>query len=164
MASTSGGLQGPAHNEDGSASAVNLSSSVALAATGQVAPVVVPARVSVVRVAKAASSGQSSGASSDSSSSSAPPKKQSAASRLLGRNPFSNGAAAEAMAMAQSFASGPRHALALAKAAIDQGLEGSLEDGLLLEQALFVKSFATPDAAVGVKSFLSDGPGHAEFG
>ncbi|CAB4554653.1 unannotated protein [freshwater metagenome] len=71
---------------------------------------------------------------------------------------------AEAMAMAQSFASGPRHALALAKAAIDQGLEGSLEDGLLLEQALFVKSFATPDAAVGVKSFLSDGPGHAEFG
>jgi enoyl-CoA hydratase/carnithine racemase len=68
-----------------------------------------------------------------------------------------------AMAMAQSFACGPRHALALAKAAIDQGLEVSLDEGLLLEQALFVKSFTTPDAAVGVSSFLAAGPGHADF-
>ena len=70
----------------------------------------------------------------------------------------------EALAWAQSFASGPRHALALAKAAIDRGLDVSLHEALLLEQEFFVESFTTPDAAIGVKSFLSDGPGHAEFG
>ncbi len=68
---------------------------------------------------------------------------------------------AEATAWAQTLAAGPQHALRLAKSAIDQGLEGSLEDGLLLEQKLFVESFTTPDAAVGVQSFLSDGPGPA---
>ncbi|MEX0768301.1 MAG: enoyl-CoA hydratase/isomerase family protein [Microthrixaceae bacterium] len=71
---------------------------------------------------------------------------------------------AEAMSWAQSFAQGPRHATALAKAAIDGGLEGTLEDGLALEQVLFVQSFAAPDATVGVESFLKSGPGHAEFG
>lgn len=70
---------------------------------------------------------------------------------------------AEAKVWAQTLAAGPQHALRLAKSAIDQGLEGSLEDGLLLEQELFVESFTTPDAAVGVQSFLSDGPGHANF-
>ena len=70
---------------------------------------------------------------------------------------------AEAKVWAQTLAAGPQHALRLAKSAIDQGLEGSLEDGLLLEQKLFVESITTPDAAVGVQSFLSDGPGHANF-
>lgn len=69
----------------------------------------------------------------------------------------------EATVWAQSLAAGPQHALRLAKSAIDQGLEGPLADGLLLEQELFVQSFETPDAAVGVQSFLSDGPGHANF-
>lgn len=68
-----------------------------------------------------------------------------------------------ALAVAAGFARGPRHALALAKRAIDGGLEGSLDDGLALEQRLFVESFATPDATVGVSSFLRDGPGRAEF-
>jgi len=71
---------------------------------------------------------------------------------------------AEATLWAQTFARGPRHAIALAKTAIDRGLEGSLADGLAQEQKLFVQSFATPDAAVGVQSFLSNGPGHADFG
>jgi len=69
----------------------------------------------------------------------------------------------ETMKWASSFATGPAHALALAKAAIDGGLEGSLDDGLRLEQDRFVDSFATPDAEVGVASFLRHGPGRATF-
>jgi enoyl-CoA hydratase/carnithine racemase len=65
--------------------------------------------------------------------------------------------------MARRYAAGPRHAAALAKRAIDGGLEGSLADGLELEQRLFVESFATRDAEVGVASFLESGPGKAEF-
>ncbi|MGI9577785.1 MAG: enoyl-CoA hydratase/isomerase family protein [Microthrixaceae bacterium] len=69
-----------------------------------------------------------------------------------------------ALAMARRYAAGPRHATALAKRAIDGGLDGSLADGLALEQELFVASFTTPDAEVGVASFLEFGPGKAEFG
>ncbi|MHB1138507.1 MAG: enoyl-CoA hydratase/isomerase family protein [Microthrixaceae bacterium] len=68
-----------------------------------------------------------------------------------------------ALVWAATFASGPRHALALAKSAIDEGLEGSLEEGLRFEQDRFVQSFTTPDAAVGVRSFLAEGPGKAVF-
>ena len=70
---------------------------------------------------------------------------------------------ATAIELAATYARGPRHALALAKSAIDDGLDGSLEDGLHLEQARFVQSFTTPDAAVGVRSFLAEGPGKAQF-
>lgn len=69
----------------------------------------------------------------------------------------------EAISWAAGFAAGPRHALALAKAAIDEGLEGSLDEGLRIEQQRFVQSFTTPDAMVGVRSFLADGPGKARF-
>lgn len=69
----------------------------------------------------------------------------------------------EAITWATEFANGPAEALALAKAAIDGGLEGSLDDGLRLEAELFVRSFTTRDAAVGVESFLSQGPGKARF-
>ncbi len=65
---------------------------------------------------------------------------------------------------AATFAAGPRHALALAKSAIDHGLQQTLEQGLHTEQRDFVQSFVTPDAAVGVKSFLAHGPGKADFG
>jgi enoyl-CoA hydratase len=68
-----------------------------------------------------------------------------------------------ALERAAAFARGPRAALALAKRAVDEGLEGSLADGLLLEQRLFVDAFGTDDAAVGVRSFLRDGPGKADF-
>jgi enoyl-CoA hydratase len=68
-----------------------------------------------------------------------------------------------ALERAAAFARGPRAALALAKRAVDGGLEGTLADGLLLEQRLFVDSFGTDDAAVGVRSFLRDGPGKADF-
>jgi enoyl-CoA hydratase len=68
-----------------------------------------------------------------------------------------------ALEWAATFAAGPRHALALAKSAIDEGLEGSLEEGLRFEQDRFVQSFTTPDAATGVRSFLAEGPGKAVF-
>jgi len=69
-----------------------------------------------------------------------------------------------ALERAAAFARGPRSALAIAKRAIDEGLDGSLEDGLELEQRLFVESFSTDDATTGVRSFLRDGPGKADFG
>jgi enoyl-CoA hydratase/carnithine racemase len=68
-----------------------------------------------------------------------------------------------ALALAARYARGPREATALAKQAIDQGLEGSLADGLLVEQRLFVSSFGMRDATAGVSSFLEHGPGKAEF-
>ena len=49
------------------------------------------------------------------------------------------------------------------KAAIDEGLDVTLEEGLRIEQERFVQSFTTPDAAVGVRSFLAEGPGKAVF-
>lgn len=68
-----------------------------------------------------------------------------------------------AIEWAAELAGGPRSTLALAKRAIDEGIEVSLREGLELEQDLFVDSFATTDAAVGVRSFLESGPGHARF-
>lgn len=54
-------------------------------------------------------------------------------------------------------------AMGLAKTAIDDGLGGSLADGLDLERDAFVEVFGTDDAVTGVKSFLADGPGKAKF-
>jgi len=69
----------------------------------------------------------------------------------------------EAVAWAQSFASGAVLAHALAKRAIDRGLDITLNGGLDLEQQLFTEVFGTDDARSGVKSFLADGPGKAKF-
>ena len=68
-----------------------------------------------------------------------------------------------AMEVAVRYARGPREATALAKQAIDGGLEGRLEEGLRLEQRLFVSAFGMRDADVGVASFLEHGPGTATF-
>jgi len=68
-----------------------------------------------------------------------------------------------ALEWAATFAAGPRHALALAKSAIDHGMQQTLEQGLLTEQRDFVQSFVTTDAATGVRSFLAHGPGRADF-
>jgi enoyl-CoA hydratase/carnithine racemase len=69
----------------------------------------------------------------------------------------------EALAMAATLAAGPRRAHALAKHAIDAGLDGSLADGLVLERRVFTEVFGTSDAAIGVASFLEHGPGKAHF-
>jgi enoyl-CoA hydratase/carnithine racemase len=68
-----------------------------------------------------------------------------------------------ALELAASFASGPVQAHAIAKRVIDHGLEGSLSDGLALEQDGFVEVFGTKDARIGVASFLENGPGKAQF-
>ena len=68
-----------------------------------------------------------------------------------------------ALELASGLAQGPVLAHAMAKAAIDSGLEGSLADGIQVEQGLFAEVFATDDASVGVSSFLEHGPGKAAF-
>jgi enoyl-CoA hydratase/carnithine racemase len=68
-----------------------------------------------------------------------------------------------ARALAASLAAGPPAATALAKRAIDHGMQGPLTAGLDLEQELFAEAFGTADAEVGVASFLEHGPGKARF-
>ncbi|HXW80284.1 MAG TPA: enoyl-CoA hydratase-related protein [Acidimicrobiales bacterium] len=69
----------------------------------------------------------------------------------------------QALEFASTLANGPTVALALAKRAIDEGVEIPLADGLALERRLFVSAFETRDAEIGVRSFLEKGPGHAAF-
>lgn len=68
-----------------------------------------------------------------------------------------------ARSRATTFASGALAAQALAKRAIDEGLDRTLAEGLALEQDLFEAVFATDDAAIGVRAFLEHGPGKATF-
>lgn len=70
---------------------------------------------------------------------------------------------ARAHEVARGFANGAVVAQGLAKVAIDQGLDGSLDAGLTLEQDLFAEVFTTQDATIGVQSFLEHGPGKASF-
>jgi enoyl-CoA hydratase/carnithine racemase len=70
---------------------------------------------------------------------------------------------ATALKLAAKYAKGPALALRAAKAAIDDGLNGSLDSGLRLEASLFASLFATEDRAVGMTSFLESGPGKAVF-
>jgi enoyl-CoA hydratase len=70
---------------------------------------------------------------------------------------------ASALDWAASFASGAVVAMGLAKRAIDRGLDGSLAAGLDVEREAFVDVFETDDAAIGVRSFLENGPGKATF-
>jgi enoyl-CoA hydratase len=68
-----------------------------------------------------------------------------------------------ALELAGSLAKGPLQAQAMCKRAIDEGLDGTLDAGLDLEQELFAMVFATDDAKIGVQSFLENGPGKATF-
>ena len=70
---------------------------------------------------------------------------------------------AKACEWARQFVGGPAIALATAKAAIDQGLDVSLDEGLEIERQGFVKLFDTEDRAIGMASFLEHGPGKAKF-
>jgi enoyl-CoA hydratase len=60
-----------------------------------------------------------------------------------------------ALELAATLASGAVRAQALAKQAIDDGLDGTLSDGIALEQELFVEVFGTEDAVIGVQAFLN---------
>jgi enoyl-CoA hydratase/carnithine racemase len=70
---------------------------------------------------------------------------------------------ARALELAAQLAAGAVVAQGIAKAAIDQGLQGSLADGLRGELAMFANVFDTEDSQIGVKSFLAQGPGKAAF-
>lgn len=65
--------------------------------------------------------------------------------------------------LAARFAKGPTVALRAAKMAIQRGLEMDLGDGLAFEREVFVNLFATEDQKLGMRSFLENGPGQAEF-
>lgn len=71
--------------------------------------------------------------------------------------------AGRARERAAALAAGPVTVQALAKRAIDEGIEGPLADGLDLEAELFVESFRAADATSGIRSFLEHGPGKARF-
>ncbi len=68
-----------------------------------------------------------------------------------------------AMDMAEKFARGPAYALRAAKEAIDRGLEVDIETGLEIERVQFAALFATQDRAIGMQSFIENGPGKADF-
>lgn len=67
-----------------------------------------------------------------------------------------------ALEAAATYAAGP-YAMGLAKRAIEDGTEMTLDQGLRLEATLFAECFATDDARTGVESFIADGPGKARF-
>jgi enoyl-CoA hydratase len=71
--------------------------------------------------------------------------------------------AARAHERAAALARGAVVAQGLAKRAIDDGLDTSLDEGLRIEQERFVEVFGTDDAAIGVASFREHGPGRATF-
>ena len=69
----------------------------------------------------------------------------------------------EAVAWASQFSRGAALALRAAKEAIDSGLGVDLHTGLEIERQQFAALFATEDRAIGMKSFVENGPGKAEF-
>ncbi|MBO9520038.1 MAG: enoyl-CoA hydratase/isomerase family protein [Nocardioidaceae bacterium] len=70
---------------------------------------------------------------------------------------------AEAVAWASQFVNGAAFALRAAKEVIDRGLEVDLDTGLEIERQQFAALFATEDRAIGMRSFIENGPGKAEF-
>jgi enoyl-CoA hydratase/carnithine racemase len=69
----------------------------------------------------------------------------------------------EALAWARGFAGGATYAIRAAKESIDRGLEVDLETGLEIERQQFAALFATEDRTIGMRSFIENGPGKAEF-
>ena len=69
----------------------------------------------------------------------------------------------EAVAWAKQFAGAATYAVRAAKESIDRGLEVDLETGLEIERQQFAALFATEDRAIGMGSFVEQGPGKATF-
>jgi enoyl-CoA hydratase/carnithine racemase len=69
----------------------------------------------------------------------------------------------EAVAWARQFGAAAAMALRAAKESVDRGLEVDLETGLEIERVQFAALFATEDRTIGMKSFMENGPGKAEF-
>ncbi|MBV8996800.1 MAG: enoyl-CoA hydratase/isomerase family protein [Pseudonocardiales bacterium] len=70
---------------------------------------------------------------------------------------------AAARRWAQQFVAGPARALAAAKAAVDDGLDVDVSEGLRLEGEAFAALAHTEDRITGMRSFLDHGPGKATF-
>jgi enoyl-CoA hydratase/carnithine racemase len=70
---------------------------------------------------------------------------------------------AEALAWAGQFAHAAAYALRAAKESVDRGIEVDLDTGLEIERQQFAALFATEDRAIGMTSFVENGPGKAEF-
>ncbi|HZO66371.1 MAG TPA: enoyl-CoA hydratase-related protein [Kribbellaceae bacterium] len=68
-----------------------------------------------------------------------------------------------AVAWASQFSRGAALALRAAKEAIDTGLGVDLTTGLEIERQQFAALFATADRTIGMRSFIENGPGKAEF-
>jgi len=68
-----------------------------------------------------------------------------------------------ALTWAGQFVGGPALALRAAKECIDRGGEVDLSSGLEMERAQFAALFATEDQAIGMRSFVEQGPGKARF-
>ena len=68
-----------------------------------------------------------------------------------------------ARARVARYATGPALALRAAKQAIDDGLETDLGTGLEIERLQFAGLFATEDQRTGMRSFVENGPGKANF-
>ncbi len=64
---------------------------------------------------------------------------------------------------AAKYAKGPAVALAMAKKAINKGIECSIAEGLLIEAQCFTICFASEDQKIGMRTFLAEGPGKAKF-
>lgn len=70
---------------------------------------------------------------------------------------------AEAVRWASQFSNAAAYALRAAKEAIDTGLEVDLTTGLEIERQQFAALFATEDRTIGMRSFMENGPGKAQF-
>ena len=89
--------------------------------------------------------------------------EEAAAIGLADRVVPANQVYAEALAWARQFAAGAPLALRAAKEAIDRGSEVDLDTGLEIERQQFAALFATKDRAIGMRSFIEQGPGKATF-
>lgn len=65
--------------------------------------------------------------------------------------------------VAAKYATGPAVALAMAKKAINKGMECSIEEGLVIESQGITLCFASEDQEIGMRTFLEEGPGKAKF-
>ncbi len=70
---------------------------------------------------------------------------------------------AAAQTWARQFSAAASFALRAAKESVDRGLETDLETGLEIERVQFAALFATEDRTTGMRSFVDNGPGKAEF-
>jgi len=70
---------------------------------------------------------------------------------------------AKAVEAAARYAKGARVALRAAKQAINHGTKLPVPAGLIVEREAFIALFASEDQREGMRSFLENGPGKAEF-